>query len=219
MVTNDQGIRYVNVNTETVAGLDHVKQLRLVHSGLVDVIKTHLLNDASIIFEPHLSLRGRSFALFHHPVCNEVFIFYCLQETEAEVAAMTLLDYARSDRLQDNWMVHVLTNEAKNPITMPHIEVAKDIVRRKVMVGITEILEKSLIRFEKYFGWWETVSTDTNILRCQKNHLTRINNSYFEYIMVDSGSEEYDEIARRNWADIQLYHYAKKLFLEQSVLV
>ena len=187
--------------------------------GIHHVITTPSLHSAKSAFEARLSRHGRPFALFRHPVQRAKYMFYNLQQDpKGDFADMTLLGFAESSMLEENYLVRLLTNEIEGPVTMSHLEVAKEIVRRKVLVGIAEFLEESIVRFEQYFGWWDMVSTTVGMMRCQHDYVVK-SDVYFQQTQVIPGTEEYEEIAMKNWADIQLYDYAMMLFQEQSFLV
>jgi len=129
---------------------------------------------------------------------------------------MNLLEFAHTTK--DNWVVRFFTSEPQEPLTMRHLEAAKEIMRRKVLVGIEDQPEDSMVRFERYFGWWDAVARDPDVLRCQKERFISAvgQNQHQE---VQPGSQEFRTIATINWADVQLYHYARELFQEQASLI
>mmetsp|Transcript_22261 Transcript_22261/g.65951 ORF Transcript_22261/g.65951 Transcript_22261/m.65951 type:complete len:272 (+) Transcript_22261:123-938(+) len=222
ILKNPDGLRYVNVDTTTVEGLEDAKRLGLAASGKADVVISHRFHDVSSLFS--VSNRGRAFALFRHPVRRAVSMFYYLQTATWEptydesLADMSLLEYAKSNRAEENWVVRSLTNEFEETVGAQHLEVAKEILRRKILVGIMEAFDQSVVRFEQYFGWWDGVANDVGVLRCQRSRMSQGDNR-FDHPKVGPGSVEYLTLADRNWADVELYNYAKELFQEQASLV
>lgn len=103
----------------------------------------------------------------------------------------------------------------EGPITPRHVEVATEVVRRKVLVGLADDgrLSDSLERFDRHLGKWDEVVRGGDVARCQEERLGLA--AQMEASMapaVDPQSEVYAELARRNWADVQLYHYVRGLY-------
>lgn len=77
---------------------------------------------------------------------------------------MTIFGLVYTDVLsfvENNWMVRFLTNELTGIVTEEHLDIAKEIVRRKVLVGLTLDMENSFSRFMHYLGWSiDTLSVD-----------------------------------------------------------
>ena len=187
-----------------------------IQYGGASVIFTHSFDNLT----PHVgeSHMGRAFALFRNPVNRVASMFYYHQQESArlgeqELMSMNLLDYARSDLIERNWMVKTLLNQIENSFTLEDLEAAKDILRRKVLVGIFEIFDDSLARFENYFQW----TPNAQIRSCQLEH-SQNNDNRSNQFMPQPGSEEYELLKSANWADMELYEYAKVLFEEQSQL-
>lgn len=219
--------KYVNVRTESPAALDEAASRDLIGSGLADVVMTPYISYAgSNLFVGAEKARG--FAMFRHPMKRAIDQFFYRQHAtfdtssfEKELAMMDLLTYVKSNKLVENYEVRSLL-EMNNvvDITPAHVEQAKEILRQKFLVGIFEWYEASVIRYEKYFGWWDELDVLNNYT---------INNCHFTVIgLLDHvgsypkvpNSEEVENILKtRMWADVELYHYAKILFNEQEELL
>ena len=62
---HDKG-RYLNVNTASIPGINHAKQMGLAQSGLAEVVVLHRLHEGAILFDH--AHRARVFCMFRHPV-------------------------------------------------------------------------------------------------------------------------------------------------------
>ena len=93
-------------------------------------------------------------------------------------------------------------------LTGESVDAAKEIIRRKLIIGFTDKLDESFRRFAQYFGW----RLEGEALDCVQ-HFRR----YAGHAVPND--VEAAALARTQWADIQLYEYALGIFEEQSVLI
>jgi hypothetical protein len=189
----------------------------VLESGLTDVFATqHMTYAAQHLFTDTNQARG--FVMMRHPVKRVIDQFLYRQHTATHekewqlIDSVSLEDFVVSDQLMENFEVRMLNGitDFTTPITEAHVEMAKEILRRKFVVGIFEWFDVGMVRFEKYFGWWERYDV--------LNNLT-INNCH--YSVIESGDDVggyphianadkvYSNIMTRSWADVELYHYAK----------
>lgn len=217
VVISEDGRKYVNVDTTTQEGIAKASQLGFASSNLADVMFTPLLVESaeSLLHENS----GRMFAIFRHPVERVISIFYYLQGAtweptyNPEYAQWTIDDYALSPYCESNWMVRSLTNKMTGPLSSDDISIAKEVLRRKCLIGLMEGMEESVQRFHSYFGFG-----DDKALQCSRDHFSRKGsgaNSH-SHPVVDQASEIWAVLARKNELDIQLYEYAQQLFKEQG---
>merc|ERR1719215_2210038 len=67
---------------------------------------------------------------------------------------MTLSDYIHSEYAESNWLTRFLTNRRRDGVLgYEQVAVAKELLRRKFLVGLYDSFEESVMRMEKYFGW------------------------------------------------------------------
>eukprot|EP00548_Thalassiothrix_antarctica_P008201 CAMPEP_0194153066 /NCGR_PEP_ID=MMETSP0152-20130528/55061_1 /TAXON_ID=1049557 /ORGANISM="Thalassiothrix antarctica, Strain L6-D1" /LENGTH=429 /DNA_ID=CAMNT_0038858107 /DNA_START=633 /DNA_END=1922 /DNA_ORIENTATION=+ len=221
----DQG-KYVNVNTATIPGIKRAKEMGLAAAGLADVVELHRLHEGSELFDHRH--RARVFAMFRNPVHRAVSMFYYLQRAEWEptydptLKMMTLLDYANSRKVEENWVTRFLVHKYTGRLLNDHVEEAKQVMRDKMIVGLLdENILDSLKRFELYFDWWEFNKNKGDagrMVQCQENH-ARIAQNKVQHPIPDKNDPAYQRLLQLNWADMKLYHYAEELFHEQAVFV
>ncbi len=218
--------KYVNVNMGSISGIKHAKDLHLASSGTVEVIRTpYYIYEADFLFEKTPNY-GKCFTMMREPVERSIDVFYKLQESSTNVVFqnMTINEYVRSSYCEDNWMVRVLSNEMEGELKKEHLDLAKHILGRKFIIGITEDFEESVRRFAKYFHWDDEVSND-DLLKCQNEELEVSRNVKEGGIYpiskrtatVKHGDEVYKMLETKNSMDIQLYNYAKSLYKTQSI--
>lgn len=157
------------------------------------------------------------FAIFRHPVERVVSIFYYLQGAtweptyNPEYASWTIDDYAHSEVCESNWMVRSLTNKMTGPLTPDDFFIAKEVLRKKCLIGLMEGMEESIIRFHAYFKLG-----DENALECSRNQFATKGSNSHSHPALDQGGETWAVLAKKNALDIRLYEYAQELFEEQG---
>jgi hypothetical protein len=128
--------------------------------------------------------------------------------------SMTLEEYATSDKAESNWMVWMLNNEPVVAMDERHLKIAKQILREKVLIGLTQNMEESVQRFYSYFGWNRD---EYGWSPCERDSLFGGTNSN-KHPKVKEGTKAWELLASRNALDIALYEYAVELFHDQSSL-
>lgn len=215
---------FLNVDPSTPLGIEHASELGLIPSRMADVvISPHLYLSTKLFDAKH---KGRLFTFLRHPIDRLVSLYYFLRVPEqneiGEIASaavassssgvknannMTLEAFALSST--DNWHVRMLTNTLSGPVTVTHLDVAKEILRTKFLIGLLEKKTESLRRIETYFGW----KIPSKVAQTCKNDMF-----YFEPLSknphppMESDSSEVRIFLTRNQLDMELYQYAKLLF-------
>ncbi len=212
----------MNVDTTHLPGLEKAKRLGLVQSGLADVIVVRHLFEAETLFNPQQ--RGRVFAFFRHPVERATSMFNYIKLASWEptyntaIATMTLEEYVNSRYMEQDWLTRYLSNTMEGPLGEEHFELAKNTVRRKVMVGLLEKKKESMERFEKFFGWKYKARPKVQE-KCRADYLlggANGNNNAKE--QPQQGSHVYEMILHMNKFDIRLYSFIEELFNDQAFL-
>ncbi len=223
---------FLNVDPSTPLGIEHASELGLIPSRMADVVITpHLFMSTKLFDAKH---QGRLFTFFRHPIDRLVSLYYFLRVPEqgevGEIASaavassssgvrdannMTLEEFASS--CTDNWHVRMLTNCLSGPVTIAHLDIAKEVVRTKFLIGLLEKKTESLRRIETYFGW----KIPSKVGQTCKNDMF-----YFEPLgknphpPMDNESNEARIFLERNLLDLELYQYAKLLFsIDQKKMI
>ena len=172
-VVMNMGRKYINVDTTTKEGIERAKILALSSSGMADVIYTSLLQDASSIFTT--LNQARMFMLIRHPVEREMARFRHLRREDyattkltewqrGKLQDMSYEEYAKSEFARDNWMTRELVNkrcingkdeegDACAPLDEKDLRTAKEILRRKAVIGLYSDIIGAVQHFGRYFGW------------------------------------------------------------------
>jgi len=188
---------------------DHNAQQRgggigAIGDGTASVLLTDKLHDVSQLFDP--SHRGRGFTILRHPFARELSKYQYLLSTRAIPETLTFLDWIKTAR--HNNLVRVLTNDPIKPLTDQHVDAAKEIIRRKLLVGFADNLHESFRRFAQYFRW----PVDQKHMDCVQLWLNHVGHP------VPSDVEA-EALAQTQWADLELYEYALSIFEDQTALI
>ena len=212
---NIEGRRYVNVDTNTVAGLRRAKDLGLASSDLADVIFTPLFHPALNMFDASHH-KARAFSILRHPIERSINTFLTLQENnDPAVAGMSLLEYAQSPLVESNWMVRTLSGKMNAELTPQHLDIAQEILTKNFIVGLHDDRYGSLSKFEKYFGW----GYNDEQAACRSAMLQEeMNRQDMAKQMFNEGGEAIELLWKENDLDIQLYDFADALYKDQAGL-
>jgi len=218
-VFEKHGAQFVNQDTTSLDGIAKAKRLNLVNSGMVDAIVTHYVFEASELFSP--GHRGKFFTVIRDPIDRYVSLMHYLGKATEEktyepaFANMTIEDFAHHIRMKNDWMTRWLSNARSGEVTKQHLNLAKEVLRTKFVVGVFPNLEKSIEHFEKYFGWQlvnrphrkkcveELISVGANMHTTPNEEITTDSRGYYA-------------LREKNQLDMELYSYAQQLFQEQS---
>lgn len=222
---------YVNCDPTTPLGIERCQTLDLVNSGLADVVSSPLPYEASSLFAPP-DRRGRMFALLRPVVDRAVSHFRWIQVSGTDpyiTMGMDLAQYVRlpTDRPEFNWLTKALAGKpgtTTDILTLDDLNVAKEVLRRKAVVGLLSRKGDSMLRFERTFGWDRILSASPERKRCEEETLHWEWKGKAEQSSSHSalsrgewapGTELHTALERRNAFDVELYRYAERLFEEQ----
>jgi len=220
-----EGGKYVNIDPTNVEGIQRGVQLGLGRSGIVDVIHSSFLHEAGSLFNRNNP--GKIFTLFHHPVPRAFSIFCFIKHNTnrayfpafnssgydaffGNIDRMTFEQYSKSNLFPENWMTRFLLGEKDAILTQRHVSDAKEIMRKKFLIGLTNRVDESLDRFVSYFGW-ESTQSAVEYIECKKEFITHVSTKW----PAVEDSNIWNIIMEKNEKDIQLYAYATELFEEQ----
>ena len=196
-------------------GIHRAIDLNLAKSKLVDIILTPLINEASLLFEPPNN-QGRCFTLMRHPIQRAISVFYFLQKLSKEnssfhdFSSMTIEDYASSDLVENNWMTRQLNQKSSGGIlNEDDLEMAKNFLRTRCLVGLTDNFAESVSRFEAFFGWTHVNQEEKR--ECQEAIVNR-HTSGSEHETFGEDSYVWGLLLEQNRFDMALFDYAVTLF-------
>ena len=217
------GRMYVNIDMSTEQGVQRAIDLNFVQSGLADLAISARINIASRIFDPP-NHHGICFTMMRHPVERAISLFYHLKEASwedtyhKEWQNMTLDEYARSERMETNWITRALNQKLDGrELGYDDFQRAKEFLRRKCIIGLTDDFTNSLKRFERIFHWDDESQYSKN--NCGDQMIKENEATPSKSITYDKESETWHLLAQHNDFDMELYNYALELYKQQSYLV
>jgi hypothetical protein len=242
------GAKYFNVNLRTQTGIDRAKNLgiksqvetdlgpmvvdALISPNIQAVINTLLSENEEAKYQNRV--KGVMFMMSRNPIEREISHFYHIKSTtlRPDVASYSLSDWFENPSYIDNSMVRQLTNkmDPAEEVDMDDLLVAKEILKRKCIIGLFEEKQESWERFQDIFkSRWSLEKRQTDEV-CEDKLLNwgwknRNKISSFIDITLEDNSQIQDDtivdrrtfqqIASLNHLDMLLYEYTKYLFLEQ----
>lgn len=219
-------ITFVNVDTTSKAGIARAAKMGLVPSGKVDMVFTTDVSFASQrLFDPQH--KGRILCLFRNPVDRLVSKFYYLQTATWERtyspqwAGMSVEEWAMEQNHDENFMVKkIMGKNLADEVDIGDLVMAKEIVRRRFVVGLMNDMEESIRRFNIMIGF--DINTERG-QKCMDEYFgpkpdTDNMNSH-AHPKVEEGSRDYRVLAERNALDMVLWNYITLLYEEQKGII
>jgi hypothetical protein len=179
------------------------------------------------------------FALFRDPIDMEVSKFYYLQKATWEPTYnerwknMTFERWASRERGSNNWVTRLLVGKTKMdgtvPLTDEDLELAKDILRTKFVIGLMDQFEDSVHRFNLMLGIDESDPQNQQCIaefssgrgddhaKESAKTITEKNvyNSY-SHPKAEKGSPAWTSLAKIHSYDTALYQYITELYAAQG---
>jgi len=208
---NDK-LKLVNMDTSDKNTIASAKKEGLINSGLVDFVVTTLFHDGSGLFTDEHN--GRAIALLRNPVERSIAMYERVKEQDDDVKEMSLLEYAKSSFFEDNWMCRYLTNNMSDKVTDTHVEMATQILRNKVLIGLADQPVKFMENVARYLDL-ESMQEEL----CVSNYLRSDTEMHNKYPSVKQDSDEFKTIAGRNQFDMKLYENARMIFDAQRAML
>mmetsp|Transcript_24253 Transcript_24253/g.36651 ORF Transcript_24253/g.36651 Transcript_24253/m.36651 type:complete len:858 (+) Transcript_24253:194-2767(+) len=213
---------YLNVDMSNKEGIERAKKLELANSGLADMAISTLLFEASSMFTSEH--KGRMFTVMRHPVERAASLFHYVQDTQwrrsnkKELANLGMEDYFKSGLAENNWMTRFLINEPKKgELTREDANKAKEILRRKCLIGLLNQKGETFDRIERYFGISQKGEEQKE---CHEKKLQWAWPLKHRHEEVEEDSSLWDLIMSENKYDMELYRYASEvLFEEQGMML
>lgn len=212
---------FVNADTSDNHGIQRANELKLLASGLTDVIiSSRFLHAISLFDQQHT---GRAFTIIRDPLERAVSTFYYLKNADWEPThkdmfkEMSFMEYIHRDDTGSDWMVRWLTGKQNEPVlTEKDLKLAKMILEKKFLILLTEEMRISVDRLITYMGW-EIKDEYRNCVKENVAKVSRHNKSIHPQVKV--GTKEYNALKSKNKFDFELYDFALELFRDQWAVV
>lgn len=207
---------FANVNTYSRKGIDHAKEVGLVTSELVEVIFSSYIHEIAELLSPEQH-QGRIFTILRHPVDRAVSFYFHHIAANPDYGGYSLIDFFTSPEtkalMKDNWMTRYLVNRKGGDLTIEDADLAQEILRRKVIVGLADDVPESLRRFKKAMKWKnDRRRGESNTVTCEQRFM--VPNAQ-KRPQVEKGGQAWELITEMNRYDMKIYDYAVKLFAAQ----
>jgi hypothetical protein len=119
---------------------------------------------------------------------------------------LPLIEYARGQGIENNWLVHYLINQIDGDLDRNVLDQPKMVLKHKFLIGILEVKEESIKRFQAYFGWEypdNAAALAEKQSFCISSMLTGgINTNTDGYEVPKKGTQEFAFISHQNQYDI-----------------
>ncbi|KAL7538956.1 hypothetical protein ACHAWF_006252, partial [Thalassiosira exigua] len=213
-VTAD-GEKFVNVDLSTSEGRRRAKDSKLAESGVPDVIVSRDVHGTLGVFNNRN--RARMFAVLRHPLDRAVSKYRADVASNPSVSGMTLAQYVRSREypVENNYLTRYLSGKYGGRLEVKHLDIAREFLRRKFVVGLASELPATMNLFSHVFGWNNTAASLglRNVDLCY-NHIYNLLSTKSPP-MAEEGSEGWKLLVAQNWFDLKVYEYAEHLFRVQ----
>jgi len=212
--------RFVNIDTVRKEGIEHAIASGFPGSGLADVVVSPLVNDAASLFTEESN--GHLFAVFRHPIDRAISMFHYLGHADWEPTYQpqfqqwTLEQFAESDFVESNWMTRSLSNNMEGLLSDTDFHLAANVLRNKILVGLTSKLPETVERFEKFFQWKFHHNPDEQ----EQCHVDWLDDKALtaSEMALDQDSRAWKLLVAQNEYDIALYEIALQVWEEQEAL-
>ena len=206
---------YVNCDPSDDHGIQRCRDLKLVPTGMADiVVSSRFLHAASMFDGEH---QARAFTIMRDPIERMISTFYYLhnatweREYNKEMKNTTLIDYAKSAETPSNWMVRFLTGRmTKATMTADDLALAKEVLEKKFFVIPTKEMKGGVHKLIKHMKYKVSDEGRQCISDEVDKMTTRLNHPY-----VDMSSPAVEMLREKNKLDVELYDHAMKIFARQ----
>jgi len=202
---------------------------------MAQIVISPLFNDATkdLFSEED---RGVMFAMFRHPVQRVISLFYYLQGATWEptfnpiYANMTILDYANSPLIESNFIIRSLVNKMEGPLSPDDVDMAKQILKRKCLIGLVDEFDTSIKGFNDAFDFHPNFNVDVEGYTTRSAKEKRVGECVEQlsgdgdagsnrhvHVKLSEDSEAYKIIQRKNTWDMMLWEFIGDLYREQQL--
>ncbi len=239
-IIKENGVKnHINVDTSTVQGIMHAKELGLAENNSVQLVISPLFFDATNeLFTKNN--KGVMFAMFRHPVERVISLFYYMQTATHEVtynpifANMTIEEYADSNLVESNFITRSLVNKMEEGLSPEDLEMAKEILKRKCLIGLMREFDTSMNLYNEAFQFQPNFSVEIDGEDNSKSAVAEISKktrsekcidglqktggtNKHKHDQLSENSKAFETIERKNYWDLLLWEYIVDLYREQQL--
>lgn len=211
----------VNADMYSSNGIEYARENILLSTGLVDAVSSPLIQPTADLFSS--GHRGRVFTMLRHPIERATSYFYYIAKAIGDENYSPLFEnisieqYASTheDRPEFNYLTKMLSNnvdKTSQQLTLDDLNQAKEILEKKVLIGLLSEKEESIHRFGNFFGW--TLDSGTNFCHHDMIEWEQAE-THPEITPTDTA---WNLLWKKNAYDMDLFSYAQTLFSEQEKL-
>lgn len=140
--------------------------------------------------------------------------YYADIESDPAVASMPLQQYIRSGegRLENNRLTRYLSGRYHGDLREEHLDIAREFLRRKFVVGLARDLPTTAELFSRVFGWRNSTGIGGSERANKCSDVIFHELAAMAKPSLEEGSEGWKMVMAQNWFDLKLYEYAEHLF-------
>lgn len=155
---------------------------------------------------------ARMFTFLRHPIERAASVYENHHKSHEQISKMTFEEYAKSKYAENNWMVRYLSGKTSGEVTNDHLSVAKEVLRRKFVIGLMDQKEESAKRVQQFFApkW------DPNGEGMEEGCRSMVVNDVESQSSVKEGNQAWNLLVWQNKLDMKLFEYAQQLFAQQG---
>ena len=113
--------------------------------------------------------------------------------------------------MENNYLTRYLSGRYGGNLMLYHLDIAREFIRRKFVVGLASDLPTTADMFSYVFGWNNSTNLgQENVYLCYNNIYSALSRK--PPPMVQEGSEGWKLLIAQNWFDLKLYEYVEHLF-------
>jgi len=242
-----QNALLLNVDTSHQKGIQHANDMKLLeaNNNLIDVIVTKDLYSLSSTLLDNTKYQGKVFIMLRDPIERLVSLYHYLGiaswdvNYDPDLQFISLEMFARSSRRDNNnYMVRILSNTMEyeeEAVTEDHLDIAKEVLRKKCIIGLLNHKQESITRYQQYFKWKmnhhpskfhinnspeapTSPSFDQSSF-CQEKLVTWGWSNKNHHPNIEETSPAYELLQKKNALDLALFEYAKLLYDEQGEMI
>lgn len=207
---------YVSVDLSRETGIMDAKEKKLISEGPNMGLGAIFTNNFHFAGE-NLFDRGhqaRLFTIIRHPVDRTLSEYHTFIQNSEEGTNISVEEFIQGPDYNANWFTAFVGKSNGSP-TNSNLQVAKELLRTKYLIGVYDDIIGSLNLFEDYFFWkhdrFNSFSKKCNKKSFKKEYARNFAVYHSIGHHVRKGSKVYNSIIEMNQFDMELYWFGVEL--------